>query len=300
MLYRLSRRKIENLRRKCPPLIFAGIFSSTDDDQKLNEDPIVVSSHWKKYKHNFALTMVENQAFISTSGVAELTQLNFINFLRYLKNQILCLVHYSKFSKNLKIIIKIIYISIKTRRLLCFDMTKHGILIDKLSRSKNVITDSSKVTIIGDGFGFAGTLIKIMYPKTKIHFHNLSFNGRLDMLFSSLVFNKEQLRDITFTYAENSELEKADVYLNVASFGEMTKTQIKIYFDIIRAGKGTLICLNREKKVLPSGEVTLFNDYGWKKEDKIFTDEVADFYTENPADRQKFDGIFLLRIAKLN
>ena len=297
-MYKLSKRKIEYLSRKCPPLIFSAIFSSNSDVEKL-KDTIAVSSHWKRYKQDFVFKVVDDQVYISTSGVAELAGLNLKNFIRQFKNQISCLIHYFKFSKNFKIISQIIHISVKSRRVLCFDMTKHGILFDKLSKETNLFTENSHVTIIGDGFGFAGSLIKKMYPKIKVHFHNLSFNNRLDLLFSSLVLSKSQLRDITFTFAEDSNLEKSDVYLNIASFGEMTNEQIELYFNSIRTEKATLICLNRENKMLPGGEITSFNEYGWKEGDKILVDEIANFYTENPADKKKFEGRFLLRVAEL-
>ena len=75
------------------------------------------------------------------------------------------------------------------------------------------------------------------------------------------------------------------LFVNIASFGEMTQDAICGYFDIIKSSiTGTaLYCCNRREKRLIGGEVLKFADYPWAGFDRILVDEPCpwhqSFYT---------------------
>lgn len=68
-----------------------------------------------------------------------------------------------------------------------------------------------------------------------------------------------------------SQLE-IDLFVNIASFQEMTVEQIKQYFEIIRSNGAYLYACNRTYKKLYGGEITEFFKYPWG-ESTILLDE---------------------------
>jgi hypothetical protein len=115
------------------------------------------SSHWMNYLELINIRIVSTSKAdlisIDQQGIANLIKLNLKNILMNLPSLILNLFLFFKFSKNLHIFMKLIQISIRTKRLICFDMIKHGILVDKtrfLIKKRNF----KDIVIIGDGYGF--------------------------------------------------------------------------------------------------------------------------------------------------
>ena len=43
----------------------------------------------------------------------------------------------------------------------------------------------------------------------------------------------------------------------------MNEQEIKRYFQIIKSNNSEFYICNREKKILPAGEITIFNNYPW-------------------------------------
>lgn len=54
-----------------------------------------------------------------------------------------------------------------------------------------------------------------------------------------------------------------DVFVNMSSMQEMTKTAIADYFRLIKSANGYFYCCNREEKKLPDGTVIRFSEYPW-------------------------------------
>ena len=153
-----------------------------------------VSSHWMKYLEliNIKIVSTSRQTLISIDqqGMSSLIKLNLKNILMNLPSLILNLFLFFKFSKNFHIFMKLIQISIRTKRLICFDMIKHGILVDKtrfLIKKRNF----KDIVIIGDGYGFLGILLKALNPNVNICYVNLEKNLFLDILFYKIYFGNK-------------------------------------------------------------------------------------------------------------
>jgi hypothetical protein len=107
--------------------------------------------------------------------------------------------------------------------------------------------------------------------------------------------------------AQNAEcLFKAeiDLFINMASFQEMTPALVEKYFDIIESNNSYLYCCNRLEKKLYGGEVNRFMDFPWKNS-KIMLDESCkwhqDFYSFRSVSffkKLKFDGQIWHRLVK--
>lgn len=71
-----------------------------------------------------------------------------------------------------------------------------------------------------------------------------------------------------------------DLFINIASFGEMNLDVVSNYFKIIKSSiHGTyLYSCNREKKELPDGTITMEKDYPWKGFTKKILDEKAPWH----------------------
>jgi hypothetical protein len=66
-----------------------------------------------------------------------------------------------------------------------------------------------------------------------------------------------------------------DIAINVASMQEMNVSTITAYFSFLRSHlqKANLFyCCNREFKKMPGGEITEFDKYPWKREDRHLVD----------------------------
>ena len=75
--------------------------------------------------------------------------------------------------------------------------------------------------------------------------------------------------------------EKIDLFVNIASFGEMNLDIVNNYFKIIKSSiHGTyLYSCNREKKELPDGTITQEKDYPWEGFTQKILDEKAPWHS---------------------
>ena len=102
-----------------------------------------------------------------------------------------------------------------------------------------------------------------------------------------------------------------DLFVNIVSFGEMSRDSIAQYFSIIKSStKGAyLYCCNRVEKYLDAGEVTMFDAYPWEGYETILFDEPCpwhqQFYTTRskrvfplPTIRQSYNGQVYHRLLK--
>ncbi len=278
-------------------------FDSTEDQ--------TLSSHWQKfytyikiellYKSNKPVFEVEEW------GLAEIKTITISSLLLNLKVVILNFYLLIKFKCSLKIIWAVCTISIKTNRLINFDMVKHAILLSKV---KNYITHS-KFVVVGDGFGFLGTLLKRLYPRSEIIFINLPKNLFLDFLFftKAISLTEQNLgspsNPILVKAADLNSLEIGNaLFFNVASFSEMKPNQIDSYLSLIKNSESTLITLNRNAKVHPDGSVIELEKFYIKYFTSIeFEENPCNFYQKYPSGGFKtffcpFDGDFHLKVMR--
>lgn len=83
--------------------------------------------------------------------------------------------------------------------------------------------------------------------------------------------------------ARNSDIltkQQIDLFINIASFGEMNLDIVSNYFKIIKSSiKGTfLYSCNREEKKLPDGTINREKDYPWEGFTQKILDEIAPWH----------------------
>jgi hypothetical protein len=83
------------------------------------------------------------------------------------------------------------------------------------------------------------------------------------------------------------------LFVNIASFQEMTPEIVSAYFDIVKQNRAILYCCNREEKTLYGGEVNIFDRYPWSDGRRLVFEECPwykRFYSSRPPFVGKFDG----------
>jgi hypothetical protein len=96
-----------------------------------------LSSHWEHFLPQIQISLIPDcklpkKIKIVQGGLAELTPLNIVTnllFLLQFSRNVFLLI---KYRCSLRVLLAIWVISIRTGRLLCFDMFKHAILISKV------------------------------------------------------------------------------------------------------------------------------------------------------------------------
>jgi hypothetical protein len=270
---------------------------------------IHLSSHWEHFLPQIQISLIPDRKLpkkikIVQGGVAGLTPLNILTILLYSLQVFRNIFLLIKYRCSLRILLGICAISIRTGRLLCFDMVKHAILINKV---KSIVDfqKSKKIVIIGDGFGFLGSLLKFLYPKVRITFVNLQKNLFLDYCF--FVKSFQNLDDVP-TLIEAHQLTNFQkdelLFFNVASLGEMTPNQVKMYLHTISEVGGTLVSLNRNLKKHPDGTIVNLSELLESKQSELLFDEnPCKFYAKYPTNGLNpgflpFDGEIHLKILK--
>jgi len=147
----------------------------------------------------------------------------------------------------------------------------------------------NKVCVIGDGqLNCIGGLINLKKPNLQIYSINLAemlihdylslkHNNLLDDQLIKVVNKEEDLYDnkikLFLIDASNWKLLKnkdIDLFINIASMQEMTKTFVNNYFNVIKSNNSYFYCCNRKYKQLPDGEELIFNEYPWGEGEIIF------------------------------
>lgn len=154
-----------------------------------------------------------------------------------------------------------------------------------------------KVLVIGDGFGFLSSLIKLLWPSCVItlvdigpvlFFQAVNIQRVFPKSKHSFVLGKQQINntgsDFCYCpceYRESLSTDDFSLVVNIASMQEMTADMIEEYFRFIRNRvdlNNYFYCCNRETKVLIGGEKIVFDQYPWSQNDNIYFDESPDFY----------------------
>lgn len=148
--------------------------------------------------------------------------------------------------------------------------------------------------LIGDGYGFLGTLIRRRFPKSRLycidlpkmlvfqaHTHELADPaGKMSLLRRS----ESEGAAVVFALPQDIEIisDQIDCAVNIASMQEMKESSIVSYFHFLRrrsTRRSRFYCVNRLRKELPGGEVCVFADYPWREDDEIFIDGPCPYYT---------------------
>ena len=156
-----------------------------------------------------------------------------------------------------------------------------------------------KAVIIGDGYGFLGSLIKEIYPDSSIVLVDLgrvllwqayycakAHPGRSHYLVTnSQELNEDKLEhDFTYCPAEHLKMVDSlsfDLAINIDSMQEMNRETIELYFNYLRrhlVSENLFYCCNREQKRMPGGEVSEFLNYPWSDKDVHLVDEYCPWH----------------------
>ena len=279
-----------------------------------------VSSHWKKFQKNIIVDKNKNSFRMKGYGFGNHRKNTILNYIvttpeRLLLNNILKEYHPSnKTVDSVKEILK------KWDILFGYSHLKNLLSFETINSYK-LFNTTKYICIIGDGYGFLGSLIKLIFPNSKIIFINLGRVLMFDVFYSSVLFkdpkslllnqstkNKISKYEMIYLEAENSNLIKdlpIGLFINIASMQEMSMKIIDKYFYYMRSSIGSpyFYCCNRLEKKLPDESIIKFMDYPWEVDDEILFDELTQWYQSYPINYppfwKKFDGPIHHRLVKL-
>ena len=204
----------------------------------------------------------------------------------------------------------------KQNRNIDFDLLRHVFTFNLLINQISYISNPHNVCVIGDGMSnflsiaiginFGSKLISINLPEVLMN--DLILLMRLGIVSSevkiaqnkgelSTYLNDTETRIILIVAADSTAVADSgvDLFVNIASFQEMTLPTIKIYFDLIKSNSAMFYCCNREEKILYGGETIIFDQYPWGKSDVVFDEECpwSQFFYKIGKDgkiKRKYDG----------
>jgi len=163
------------------------------------------------------------------------------------------------------------------------DAIRHCFTLNLLKKYIN----PRSICIIGDGKLNGVLSAHLMFPLAKIYSVNLSETLAHDLLILNKlnlkIKNNVKIVDNLNCFTDSSKLvlvpsnfkkilmnKKIDLFINIASFQEMTEKEIKNYFKIVKNNKAMLYCCNREYKKLIGGEEIYFCRYPFSNSKIIF------------------------------
>jgi hypothetical protein len=156
--------------------------------------------------------------------------------------------------------------------------------------------------IIGDGFGFLGTLVRRLFPEGTLHCIDLP----KILVFQAHTHQRAKTQAELLTPNQLERIpEPISTAINVTSMQEMLSSSIAAYFSFLRRRRtGRFYCVNRKEKVLPGGEVIRFAGYPWQANDKVLLDGLCPYLTHwlsrQPPFYRRFDGLTLHRLVELS
>ena len=283
----------------------------------------VTSSHWEKVGNNFVVYDQEKDEVNlgPGHGFGDFIPKDLTHSLKYLFPRFLLGFYLKKFVKNNFFLEQAKSIATKTNRHLSFDCCKQIVILERilsksnqLFKGNNFTTNNIKnICIIGDGYGYMGSLIKKIDSEVKIVSVNLGKQLLYDLYFTHKVFcdtvsynlvRSEHLNelhaDFTFLEAENSSLlaeMKIDLFINIASMQEMNGQTIAEYFHYMRENKKykdrvLFYSVNRLEKNLPGGEIVRAQEFPWG-DSKTLLESIPEWYSCYPSNRPPdFDTIW--------
>ena len=256
------------------------------------------SSHWQKHlpKDSNYLNEFESFGFgaFSKKSVKNIFQ-NILTKIIF-KNEIFKTKTYKEY--------KSVFDNIN--RYIDVDTIRHIFTFEKIKEYLNPKT----ICIIGDGKLNSVLGAHLTYSLAKIYSVNLSealINDYiiLDKMNIDIKNSIELVDDINFvddnkiltlvpsnfkTFLLNKNIE---LFINIASFQEMTPSEINNYFEIIKNNKSKLYCCNREYKKLYGGEELYFDQYPFSNSKRIFWEDCPwhqKYYSLRPPFIHNYDG----------
>ncbi|MFA6238872.1 MAG: putative sugar O-methyltransferase [Bacteriovorax sp.] len=292
-----------------------------------NPSASVTSSHWAIRGEEQTPIYREGKLYIQgRGGFGDFVPKNFFSSLKYnLFYRPVMKLYINKYSQNKRFINASKLIARKNKWLHTADCVKSALVLETILSTLKIKNFKEKninsVCIIGDGYGYLGTLLKLIEPDVKIFSINLGRQQLFDYYTTRNVHPEKKLllyKDTT----RSSEVEKADfifieaqnyqclenlnidLFINIVSMQEMNNSVIQNYFKYMRnslAKNKYFFCLNRVEKILPDGEVVSFKNYPWE-DCEILLDEQPQWYQHYLRSRPPFwmplDGNNQMRLVR--
>lgn len=266
------------------------------------------SSHWKKYLP----ADVNYLNHFKSNNFGTFTKKNIIR--NYFEN-LLAKIVFGKDIFKTKTYENYLTVFNKIERHVDNDAFRHIFTFEKLKK----IVNPQSICIIGDGKinGVLGAYLT--FPSAKIFSVNLSeilindyiILDQIDIFKKSITLvddisssKKNKLLTLVPSNHKKFLLNKdIELFINIASFQEMTKIEIENYFKIIKNNKSKLYCCNREYKKLPGGEEIFFDKYPFSNAKKIFYEDCPwhqKFYSLEPPFIHDYDGNIKHSLVEFN
>lgn len=283
----------------------------------------VTSSHWANYGEAAQLTNDGRIIIGGKGGFGDFIPSTGMQTLLH-SPDILLSRRYSKRHVNSDDIREAgIVVARKSGRIFSYDCARQLIAIEKtISVLQKEIEEAriSRIAVIGDGYGFLGNTLKLLYPLQKIIFINLGKQLLFDVEITRrnfsessmlLVKSKEDFEtpaDFYFLEAENFhwlEHQSIDLFFNIASMQEMDKVVVDEYFRLMRSSRSPRVrffSCNRSEKRLPDGQVIRSREYHWRDAKVLLSEDDPEWYrfypTRRPPFWRPFDGTFEVRLVE--
>jgi len=293
--------------------ILAELYKRYHSDSTNSFSP-VTSSHWiDQIKRGVTVRHDGNKYHVSGRGFGNFKKASILNHLAYLPYSINTWRIYEKHIRNRDIFTAGLHVAHKTGRLLDYDCTRLILSADYiLHHTKDRIDDLDVICVIGDGYGYTTSLFATLFPNASIICVNLGKILFFDALYIQKVIPEPPLlitrhtssdeihqNRICYLDAENYDLIAnipIQLFVNVASFQEMTNDVINQYFEYMRkspAPEKFLYCCNRIEKRLPGGEIIRYDEYPWN-DVKVIHSELCPWMDRYPSRKypfwRNFDG----------
>jgi hypothetical protein len=288
----------------------------------------VTSSHWRTIGRQRILKK-NNKYLIDGYGFGSYKPRNLINHLGSLPEIVLQSHLLRKYHCPKYLVHAGKTIAAKSGNIFSFDSVKQilslNTILKTLDNGDNLTGQGIRsVCVIGDGYSFFSSLIKLVDPDIKVISVNLGRTLFFDVLFSErclpeinpILLKTEESKNIQlsnfqlvfieaekFSILENLEV---DLFINIASMQEMNPAVIVKYFKYMRSSQKSpcyFYCCNRLIKELPDGTLTEFMKYPWKTSDDVLLDELCPWYQKYPSSRppfwRPFDGPMQHRFIRI-
>lgn len=296
--------------------------------ERFSEYSNVTSSYWRTIGGQ-RVSKKNNKFLVDGYGFGFYKPRNLINQFRSLPERVL-LSHILRKYNCLKYLIHAgKAILAKSGHILNFDSVKQilslNTILRKLGTGSNLTGQGlSSVCVIGDGYAFFSSLIKLIDPNIRVISVNLGRTLFFDVLFSErnfpeihpILLKTEDSKNVRVSNSQLSFIEaekygllenlEVNLFINIGSMQEMNPEVIDRYFKYMRSSYQSpcyFYWCNRLRKELPDGTLVEFMKYPWQNNDDVLIDELCPWYQEYPSSRppfwRPFDGPIQHRFVRI-